>query len=210
MGTIIAALLGALATASVTHILAVRREKDRLKEERKREDRREQRDKQREEDKERKELLGLLKLVHAEIVNNLELLKTMGSERRVNVIQDTSKPKRGSDTLEAPKLSSSAWTQARTRISTIMENEERLRTLVSGYAALDVFKNLLMNPSTDNLSEEAYVALAKSAESHQWLAFEVCQKETGKFWTWNKGMLVSESDEEFEKAKQEALEEEQE
>lgn len=150
---------------------------------------------------ERKELLGLLKLVHVEVVNNIELLKNMGSSEPV--ISGTDKPKRGWDSLEAPKLSSDAWDQARARIATLIDDEQHLEHLVSGYAALKVFKDRLLDPSTDKLKKSEHQTAVKKVRDQQWLSFDVCQKETGMFRWWSKGMLVSKPAEELEEAKNE-------
>jgi hypothetical protein len=202
MFAILAALLGAVATAAVTHVLAVQREKERIKEDRRLASERERRERQRGADRERKELLGLLKLVHVEVVNNLELLKGMGSHPGT-YMRGTEKLKRGPDSLEAPKLSSDAWDQARPRIATLIEDEEHLEHLVSGYAALKVFRERLLNPETDKLNDSEYQDAVKKVRNHQWLAFNACQEETGLFRWWGKGMLVSKPAEELEEARAE-------
>lgn len=176
MFAVVAALLGAIVTATVTHIFAVRRENRRIEDEKSRERRREDRDNRKQAEKERRELLGLLKLVHAELVNNLEILKSMGATGGGHVWHNNQKLKRGSDTLAAPLLSSQAWDQASTRIAALMENEERLRMIISGYAALDEFKNRLLRPETDRLDDKSYKAAVKSATRHQWLSFDACQQ----------------------------------
>ena len=202
MFAILAALLGAVAAATVTHVLAVRRENERIKVDRRLALERENRERQRVADRERKELLGLLKLVHVEVVNNLELLKGMGSHSGTSM-RGTEKLKRGQDSLEAPKLSNDAWDQARPRIASLIEDEEHLEHLVSGYAALKAFKDRLLNPDTDKLSGPEYQEAVKKVTNHQWLAFDVCQKETGLFRWWGKGMLVSKPAEELEEARAE-------
>lgn len=98
MFAILAALLGALAASWAAHILAVRRENVRTKEDRRRDSARERQERQRETDRERRELLSLLKLVHVETVNNLELLKNMGTHSGTLLV-GTNKIKRGPDTL---------------------------------------------------------------------------------------------------------------
>ena len=190
MSAVIAALLGALATATVTHFFAVQRENRRIEDEKNRERRREDRDNRKQAEGERRELLGLLKLIHAEIVNNLEILKTMGNHRGT-LWHNQTRLKRGTDTLEAPRLSSIAWDQSSTRIAALMENEERLRMIISGYAALDAFKNRLLRPETDRLDDKGYEEALEKVTKHQWLSFDACQMETGMFWGWSNGMLVS-------------------
>ncbi len=198
MFAIVAALLGALVASWVAHILAVQRENERTKEDRRRERERERREKQREADRERKELLGLLRLVHVEVVNNLELLKQMGADfevvsPEVEIGGKKLEPiKRNLDRFQAPKLSTEAWEQTRVRIAALLEDEERYKHIIGGYAALRAFKDRLLTPDMDSLSEQEHKDSVKKVASQQWLTFDVCQKETGMFWAWSKGMLVSE------------------
>jgi hypothetical protein len=196
--TLIVAIVVALIGAGAAHAFAVRRENARLREDRKRDLERENREKQRVADAGRRELLGLLKLVHVEIVNNLDLLKGMGPPG--TLLRGTEKLKRGPDTLEAPKLSSDAWEQSRMRIAALLEDEDLLKHLIAGYAALTALKNRLLNPDTDKLNEREHEEAVRKIESHLWLAFDVCQKETGMFWAWSKGMLVSKPAEELAEA----------
>jgi hypothetical protein len=107
-------------------------------------------------------------------------------------LRGTERLKRGPDTLQAPKLSTEAWDQSRTRIAALLEDEERLTLLVGGYAALQAFKDRLLHPDTDSLTDQEHKYEAEKIVSHQWLSFDACQKETGLFWAWSKGMLVSE------------------
>lgn len=200
MFAVLAALLGALVTATITHYFAVQRENRRIEDEKNRERRREDRENRKEAEKERRELLGLLKLIHAEIVNNLEILKAMGTHSGGTLWHNNEKLKRGPDTLQAPKLRSLSWEQASPRIAALMENEERLRLIISGYAALDEFKNRLLRPETDGLDNEGYKEAVKKVTQHQWLSFNACQQETGMFWGWSKGMLVSAPEEDLGEA----------
>lgn len=197
MFAIVAALLGAFVASYVAHRLAVQRENERTREDRIRDRDRDRREKQRESDRERRELLGLLRLVHVEVVNNLELLKVMGADFAVlsdgfeigGVKQNPIK--RNQDRFQAPKLSTQAWEQSRVRIAALLEDEEKLKFLIGGYAALSALKDRLLHPETDPLGESDHQDAVKKVISHQWLSFDVCQKETGMFWAWNKGMLVS-------------------
>ena len=201
MFAVLAALLGAFVASFLAHVLAIRRENARSKEDRRRESERERRVKKRQADRERRELLGLLKLVHVEVVNNLELLKKMGAHSGT-FFKGNEKMKRGPDNLEASKLSTEAWDQARNRIAALIEDEERLKYLISGYAALSVFKDRLLNPDTDGLTEEEHKESVRKVKSHQWLSFDACEKETGMFWAYSKGMLVSEPAEDLAEAEE--------
>lgn len=173
MFTLLAALLGALAGAWVAHIFAVYRENTR----------------------EQRELLGLLQLVHVEVVNNLELLKDMGYSG--NFHASGGRFKRGPDSLKAPRLSTEAWDQSRARIAALLKDEERIKHLVGGYAALRALKDRLLNPDTDSFTEQEHKDNVKQVTRHQWLSFDACKKETGMFWAYSKGMLVSKPAENF-------------
>jgi hypothetical protein len=183
MFAILAALLGAAVASWAAHILAVRRENERTRVDRRRDAERERRERQREADREHRELVGLLKLVHVEVVNNLEVLKGMGARVGTSM--------RSTDSLQAPKLSIEAWDQSRTRIAALLKDEERLKHLVGGYAALQAFKDRLLHPDTNSLTDQEHEVEVKKIRSHQWLSFDACQKETGMFWGRSKGMLVS-------------------
>lgn len=68
--------------------------------------------------------------------------------------------------------------------------------------ALSAFKNRLLNLETDRLSEEEHKESVGNVRSHQWLTFDACQKETGMFWGYSKGMLVSQPAEDLEEAEE--------
>lgn len=172
---LVAALAGAGAAGLITHRLTFRRE--RLKEEA---------EKRKIEELEEREKVGLLKLVHAEVTNNLEYLKEMGIGQPMYMIT-----KRGPDNLRARGLKSDAWEQSRTRLADLVEDERHFEHLVSCYGALAVLKDRLLHPDMDDLSQEYHEAQVQSVTSRHWLAFEVCCVETGRFRAWNKGMLVS-------------------
>lgn len=178
MSTLIAALLGAAATGLITHFLT-----------RHREERKEIAEEQKAKEREEREKTGLLKLVHAEITNNLVYLNEMG------IIDPSLFPtKRGPDNENALGLKSDSWEQSRTRLAELVENEKYFEYLVSCYAALSVLKERLLNPDMDHLSQEEHNDQVESVRSHHWLAFEVCRVETRRFRAWNKGMLVSKPD----------------
>ena len=123
--------------------------------------------------------MGLLKLVHSEVTNNLEHLKVMGDSRY-------------DDSLKAAALRSEAWEQSRNKLAELVEDEQHFEYLVSCYGALYVFKDKLSQANSSELSSSPeHNAQLESVTKHHWLAFDACQKETGRFRTWNKGMLVS-------------------
>jgi|SRR5215211_3417880 len=156
MIAIFAALLGASATGLISHRLTRHREQQ----------------------KEQREKVGLLKLVHSEVTNNLEYLKSMGT-----YVSD--------DKEKVGALRSDAWEQSRTKLAELVD-EDQFEYLVSCYGALSVFKtNLEQLPSVEVTTTEEHQAQVKSVTRQHWLAFDVCQKETGRFRAWSKGMLVS-------------------
>jgi hypothetical protein len=127
-----------------------------------------------------REKVGLLKLVQDEVINNLEYLKKLG-------ITDD----RTLDCLLAPGLKSHTWDQSSNTLAELVE-ERNFEFLVSCYASLSVLTDRLTNPKVeDDLGFEEHQAQIKSVISHHWLAFDVCQQETGKFRAWSKGMLAS-------------------
>lgn len=126
-----------------------------------------------------REKVGLLKLVQDEITNNLEYLKKLG-------ITDD----RTLDYLLAPELKSLAWDQSSNTLAELV-GERNLEFLASCYASLSILTERLTNPKIeDDLGFEEHQAQIKSVISHHWIAFDVCQQETGRFRAWSKGMLV--------------------
>ncbi len=170
-GGLMTAILSAVLAALITHLLALRREQ-----------RKEEAEERKSKELEQREKVGLLKLVHSEVTNNLEHLKEMGND-----------PDKDSEMAAA--LRSEAWEQSRNKLAELMEDEQHFEYLVSAYGALYVLKDRLspVHPdySPDPSGREKYAALVKSVSRHHWLAFDACQKETGRFRAWNKGMLVS-------------------
>src|SRR5215217_2625184 len=156
MTAILAALFGASAAGYISHVLTRRR--DRLKEER---------EAQRAMELERRERVGLLKLVHSEITNNLEHLKRMGGDRNEEV-------------FKIAALKSDAWEQSRTKLAELVE-EQDFEYLVSCYWSLSFLKDRLLHPERDALTGEEHVAQVKSVSRHHWLAFEVCRVQTKRF-----------------------------
>jgi len=57
-----------------------------------------------------------------------------------------------------------------------------------------------LHPDTDSLTDQEHKDEVRKIKSHQWLSFDACQKETGMFWAWSKGMLVSKPAEELSEA----------
>ena len=181
---IVAALIGAGAGAGVTDFFGRRREK---------------RARDAEVARDRRERAGLHKLVHAEIVNNLEFLKGMGNYSGTWFGRGGEKLKRGPDSMRVVQLKSEAWEQGRTGLAALIEDEERFKFLVSCYASLDKLRAYLTNPDLDNLSDEEYKNLVKTVINHHWLAFDVCHKETGEYLAWSKnGMLIIEKTKKIE------------
>ena len=167
MTAILAALAGAGVAGFITHILALRRE-------RQKDDRDERRTKQMEE----REKMGLLKLVHSEITNNLEHLKRMGRNR-------------WTDRDDADALRTETWEQSRNKLAELVEDEEHFEHLVACYGVLDVFKGKFLGTQVQDFeSDPEYEAEVKSLINHHWLAYDACQQETGRFRAWSKGMLV--------------------
>jgi hypothetical protein len=127
-----------------------------------------------------REKVGLLKLVHAEVTNNLENLKKLG------ITED-----RTLDYLLASELKSHAWDQSSKTLAEIV-GEGNFEFLVSCYASLSILTDRLTNPEVeDDLGFEEHRAQIKTVISHHWLAFDVCQQESSKLRAWSKGMLVS-------------------
>jgi hypothetical protein len=162
---ILAALLGAAAAGLFSHLFTRHRERV----------------------KARREKVGLLKLVHVEVTNNLEYLKEMGI-----VHPPPGKPKRWPDNLKAKGLRSDAWEQSRARLAELVEDAIHFEYLVSCYGSLAVLKDRLLDPGTDTLSREEHENQVQSVRDHHWLASEACRKETKRFRAWSRGMLVSE------------------
>jgi hypothetical protein len=173
------AILAALASAGVagflTNTLALRRERQK-----------DNRDERRTKEMEEREKMGLLKLVHSEVTNNLEHLKGMGTTAL-------------EDSLKVAALRSDDWERSSTKLAELVE-EDQFEHLVSCYGSLSVFKARLTTPGddVDALTNEEHKAQVKSVTSHHWLAFDVCQKETGRFRAWSKGMLVSKPNSELD------------
>jgi hypothetical protein len=119
------AIISALLAALITHLLARRREQ--LKEEA---------EERKSKELEQREKVGLLKLVHSEVTNNIEHLKEMGDD------PDT-------DSHKASALRSEAWEQSRNKLAELMEDEQGFESLVSAYGALYVFKDRLAQPHPD-------------------------------------------------------------
>src|SRR5918994_541760 len=131
MTAILAALLGASAAGYITHVLAVRREQ-----------RKDEKEEQKSRELEHREQIGLLKLVHSEVTNNLVYLKAMGGEDA-----------RPEDYQTATGLKSDAWEQSRTKLAELVE-EQDFEHLVSCYGSLSVLQDRLLNPKMDRLSVE--------------------------------------------------------
>ena len=143
-----------------------------------------------------REKVGLLKLVHAEVTNNLEYLKKLG------ITED-----RTLDYLLAPGLKSRVWDQSSNTLAELV-GEGNFEFLVSCYASLSILTDRLTNPKVeDDLGFEEHQAQIKSVISHHWLAFDACQQETGRFRAWSKGRLVSKP---IDERRQELDEEEEE
>jgi hypothetical protein len=113
MTAILVALFSASAAGYIAHRLALRRERQK-----------EEKDEQRSRELEHREKVGLLKLVHSEVTNNLEHLKGMGKDP-------------DADSHKAPALRSEAWEQSRNRLAELVEDEQhfeyprlRLRSFV--------------------------------------------------------------------------------
>jgi hypothetical protein len=174
MTAILAALASAGVAGFITHILALRRERQK-----------DDRDERRTKEMEEREKMGLLKLVHSEVTNNLEHLKEMGTTAH-------------EDSLKVAALRSDDWERSSTKLAELVE-EDQFEHLVSCYGSLSVFTARLTTPGdVDALTNEEHKAQVKSVTSHHWLAFDVCQKETGRFRAWSKGMLVSKPNSELD------------
>jgi hypothetical protein len=127
-----------------------------------------------------REKVGLLKLVQDEVTNNLEYLEKL-------CLTDD----RALDYLLAPGLKSRAWDQSSNTLAELV-GERNFEFLVSCYASLSILTDRLTKPEVaDDLGFEEHQAQIKSVISHHWLAFDVCQQETGSFRAWSKGMRVS-------------------
>src|SRR5215210_722589 len=149
MIAIFTALLGASAAGLISHLLTRHRELQK-----------EQREELRAEQLEHREKVGLLKLIHSEVTNNLEYLKRMGTTAK-------------DDSKKAGALKSDAWEHSSTKLAELVE-EDKFEYLVSCYGALSVFKaRLMQQPGVDVISSEEHKAQVKSVTNHHWLAFDV-------------------------------------
>jgi hypothetical protein len=170
MTAILSALLGASAAGFITHILAIRRERQK-----------EEKERQRATELERRERIGLLKLVHVEVTNNLEHLEKMGSDR-------------DEDIAKAHALRSQAWELSMNRLAELVENKELLEYLVTCYGALYVFKDRLTLEQSDYLDPKQraeYSSQVRSVAMHHRNASKVCGEETETYRYWHDGMLKS-------------------
>src|SRR5215216_7643855 len=93
--TIIVALVSAVATGTIAHLFT--RHRDRKKEEA---------EAQKTKELENRERVGLLKLIHSEVTNNLEYLKEMGGNR-------------SAASFNVDSLRSEAWEQSRDKLAVL-------------------------------------------------------------------------------------------
>ena len=153
MPAIFTALLGASAAGLISHLLTRHRELHK-----------EQREELRAKELAHREKVGLLKLVHSEVTNNLEYLKLMGTTGR-------------DDISKVGALRGDAWEQASTKLAELVEGDQ-FEYLVSCYGALSVFKARFMQPpGVDVVSSEEHKAQVKSVTRHHWLAFDVSERD---------------------------------
>lgn len=185
LGSVLLVMITALSTGFVTHRLTLRRERNK-----------EASDEIKRAELEHREKIGLLKLVHIEVTNNLEYLKKMEDpELGEFSYKGTAAP----DRQNATALKSLAWERSSNRLAELVEDEEHFEFLVSCYGSLAILKDRLTNPNLeDEFTVEEHSAQIKSVTRHHWLAFNVCQKETGLFRYWSNGMLVSQPVSELE------------